>query len=166
MQQRHLSSSPPTMSTRRENDLHLPLAHPDAARINGNRGNPNRPGAHPGVGTGNAPGCHTALRLAHALTFQCPAPGCKALVNLLAAKRQARAAARNRHTPGDGCASKTCSKTHKPGRHRSRQHVCAQDLLAEHKLLIRPPVQLNSKRVWLINTDDTQHVAETTLAQS
>lgn len=154
-----------TMGDWRDTDLHVSLAHQDAARINGDRGYRHRPGAHPGVGTGNAPGSHMALHLSHALTFQCPSPMCGALVNLLAAKRQANAAARDRYIPGDGCASSTCSIKHKRGRFRTRQRKSAQDLLSGNKILIRRPDRVDATHVWLISSAGTIQTANAVLAQ-
>ena len=150
----------------RHDDLYLSLADPDAAHINAQRGYRLRPGAHPGVGSGNAPGSHTALRLAHGLTFQCPTPGCESLVNLQAAKRRARAAGRDRYALGDGCASKVCSANHKPGRFSSRQRTCATGLLHSHRLLIRRPDRTDATHVTLVSSQSTKQVAEAVLRKA
>ena len=146
--------------------MYLSLAHPDAPHINAQRGYRLRPGAHPGVGSGNAPGSHIALRLAHGLTFQCPTPGCESLVNLQAAKRRARAAARDRYVQGDGCASRVCSSNHKPGRFRNRQRKGAADLLNSHRLLILRPERTDATHVTLVSSQSTAHVAEAVLRKA
>ena len=57
---------------------------------------------------GRAKGTRDALAAAHTLTCVCCTPGCAALVDLQAARREARAAGRSAFEPGDGCSGRSC----------------------------------------------------------
>ena len=73
------------------------------------------------VDAGNATGSKKALAQARSLTLVCQRPGCNALVDYKAARRQAKQAGRDHFEKGDGCAGPTCSSDHRPARFAKRQ---------------------------------------------
>ena len=102
----------------------------------------------PSVDRGYAPTTLAALAAAHQLTLVCSAPGCKALVDMQAARRKARAAGRTTYAPGDGCAGRDCSGHFRPGQYRSRQRKMAAALSSGGRKLIRWPASLGATAVW------------------
>ena len=73
------------------------------------RGNPRRPGALRGVESGNNPAGTDAMHMTHLIVMPCSAPGCTALVDMIAAAKAARADGRLRLRRGDGCSAKSCA---------------------------------------------------------
>ena len=69
------------------------------------------------------------------MSQRCATPRCQALVDLLAARRQARAGGRVRFEQGDGCASRRCSADHRPAKSRRRQLAMAAALQSTHVMV-------------------------------
>ena len=109
---------------------------------------------------GKSEATRAGLTTAHALTMACATPGCQALVDLLAARRQARAGGRARCEQGDGCASRQCSADHRSAKFRRRQLVAAA-LQSTQRWLIRWPSSLTRKNVWLCSQGGAIKAANT-----
>ena len=110
---------------------------------------------------GKSEATRAGLTTAHALTMACATPGCQALVDLLAARRQARAGGRARFEQGDGCASRQCSADHRPAKFRRRQLAMAAALKSTQRWLIRWPSSLTKKSVWLCSQGEAIEAANT-----
>ena len=100
-------------------------------------------------GSGNAVGSLDALQQMRSLTLVCLQPGCSALVDYKAARRQAKQAGRVLFEPGDGCAGRApCSEDHRAPRFYKRQLETAAELESGKRLLVRWPVDRNDREVW------------------
>ena len=110
---------------------------------------------------GKSEATRAGLTTAHALTMACATPGCQALVDLLAARRQARAGGRARFEQGDGCASRQCSADHRPAKFRRRQLAMAAALKSTQRWLIRWPSSLTKESVWLYSQGEAIEAATT-----
>ena len=89
---------------------------------------------------GSAPGTLQALANALGNTVLCVSPDCGALVHLNAARRAARASGRSIFMPGDGCANRSCTRTHaQPARYARRQAHMASALLGGRRTLVMWP---------------------------
>ena len=89
---------------------------------------------------GYADGTVEALAKAQGHTLMCMRQSCGALVHLQAARRHARAAGRSFFSPGDGCATKQCSRGRvRPGRVARRQFQMAAAVLDGSRVLVLWP---------------------------
>ena len=87
-------------------------------------------------GTGRADGSLDALQQMRTLTLVCLRPGCSALVDYKAARRQAKRAGRVLFEPGDGCAGRApCSEDHRASRFYKRQFETAAEFESGQKRL-------------------------------
>lgn len=87
---------------------------------------------------GQSPGTLQAMAGALGMTVVCLS--CGAFVHLNAARRAAHACGRTIFLPGDGCASRTCTRTHaQPARFAGRQARMAAALLAWRRALVLWP---------------------------
>jgi hypothetical protein len=106
----------------------------------------------PEPGQGGAPGSLHGLRYSSALLVCCGA--CDSLVDLHAARRQARADRRAIFKAGDGCGSRQCSASHKPAQFARRQRSFAAALQSRRRALVRVPQELSPRNVWLAHSAD------------
>ena len=88
-----------------------------------------------------------------------PDPGrggdsCGHLVDLHAARRQARAESRIYFKAGDGCGSRICSNRHKPAQFARRQLRFATALESRKRSLVRLPQELIPRQVWIAHSRD------------
>ena len=89
---------------------------------------------------GRSLGTQQARAEALGKTVMCMRAGCGAMVHLNAARRAAHAAGRNFFVAGDGCASRSCTRTHaQPARFRRRQEQMAAALLSGKRALVMWP---------------------------
>ena len=101
-------------------------------------------------GSGNAAGSLDALQQMRCLTLVCLQPGCSALVDYKAARRQAKQAGRVLFEPGDGCAGRApCSDDHRAPRFYDRQLEHAAQLESGERLLVRWPVDREDREIWV-----------------
>ena len=108
-------------------------------------------------GKGGAVGSRAALREAQRWVLCCHA--CGSLVDFKAACRQARVAGRDSVAAGDGCASSTCSASHRRARFARRQLACASSLLTGAKKMIAVPVTLTGADVYVYSSTVASKVA-------
>ena len=118
------------------------------------------PGWRLNCGTGNAPGSLAAMSRFNLLTMACQQPGCCALVDYKAARRQALHAGRVAFAPGDGCAARSCSVDHRPARFARRQLAMAAHLDGGKRLLVRWPSDRGDREVWVLPADEARDAAD------
>ena len=104
-------------------------------------------------GTGNAAGTAEALRTWNHISVVCCRAGCHALVDLKAARRQARAQGRANFIPGDGCAGPSCSADHRRNRFANRQLAQADQIDRGERLLARWPTDRMDKEIYVYNNE-------------
>ena len=104
-------------------------------------------------GTGNAAGTAEALRTWDHISVVCCRVGCHALVDLKAARRQARAQGRANFTPGDGCAGPSCSADHRRNRFENRQLAQADQIDSGERLLARWPTDRMDKETYVYDNE-------------
>lgn len=107
---------------------------------------------------GHAAGTLRAIGTAQALTLRCKRDG--ALVHAQSARRQARAAGRDKYEPGDGCGSRLCSSNFRPAQFIRGQEAMAAGLACGERLLIAWPVGLSATEVVLQPAREACAVAE------
>ena len=100
-------------------------------------------------GTGNAAGTAEALRTWNHLSVVCNQDGCHALVDLKAARRQARAHGRANFLPGDGCAGPACSADYRRNRFANRQRAQADQIDSGDRLLARWPTDRMDNKIYV-----------------
>lgn len=106
----------------------------------------------PDPGRGGASGSKQGLRHSSALLISCDS--CGHLVDLHAARRQARAEGRIYFKAGDGCGSRICSNRHKPAQFALRQLGFATALESRKRSLVRLPQELIPRQVWIAHSRD------------
>ena len=111
-------------------------------------------------GTGNAAGTQRALQQMRCLSLVCSTPGCAALVDYKAARRQAKQAGRERFETGDGCAARGCSADPRPARFARRQLAHADRLTEGERLLVRWPRDMSDRDVWVYPAGAAREAAE------
>ena len=100
-------------------------------------------------GTGNAAGTAEALRTWNHISVVCSQDGCHALVDLKAARRQARAQGRANFLPGDGCAGPACSADYRRNRFANRQLAQADQIDSRERLLARWPTDRMDDKIYV-----------------
>ena len=101
------------------------------------------------VGRGNAPGSEASRQRARTLTLVCTRVGCSALVNRARARQHAHAAGRTSFLPGDGCASRLCSRDFRPKRFGRAQRRVAAAVESGERLLICWQSDVRDHDVWV-----------------
>ena len=156
----HDGSVPPSLGpsvATRAVDVRIPLS--EVVGRSSDRGNPRRPGAMRGVGSGGNPDGTDAMNAVHHVVMPCSRRGCAALVDRVSAIKAARADGRERLRAGDGCAGRRCAARWQPARFCARQLEWSADLLTARRLLIRRPALAAGKTGWLACTADTEAAA-------
>ena len=116
------------------------------------------------VGRGNKPGSIVALRRENCATVLCYRSGCRALVHLHAARRQARAEGREHFMPGDGCAGHLCSKNWRRTQFVAGQRRMAAALLAADRFLAPWPAGCGDENLFYYPAAAAEAAAAAALA--
>ena len=111
-------------------------------------------------GTGRAAGTSKALRTWNHISVVCDRDGCHALVDLKAARRQARARGSAAFSPGDGCASQSCSADYRRARFRNRQLQQADQVDSGERLLACWPTDCLDFQIYLHDDDYAREKAD------
>ena len=111
-------------------------------------------------GTGRAAGTSAALRIWNSISVVCQKAGCHALVDLKAARRQARARGSAAFSPGDGCASRSCSADYRRARFRNRQLQQADQVDSGERLLACWPTDCLDFQIYLHDDDYAREKAD------
>ena len=116
-------------------------------------------GRYPHPGT--AQSTQNALKAAHGQTLLCMEPECRAIVDLQSARAVAHAAGRRTFQPGDGCASRRCSRKHWRGRFRQQQLKMATALRdGSRTLVLWPPTTQGRVKLHVAPATLTASIAE------
>ena len=116
-------------------------------------------GRYPPPGT--AESTQNALKAAHGQTLLCMEPECRAIVDLQSARAVAHAAGRRTFQPGDGCASRRCSRKHWRGRFRQQQLKMATALRdGSRTLVLWPPTTQGRVKLHVAPATLTASIAE------
>ena len=107
-----------------------------------------------------AVGQSAALQRMRTVSLVCCRPGCHALVDYKAARRQAKQAGRKTFASGDGCGGHQCSIDHRPARFAKRQREHAERLERGERLLARWPRDLADREVWAYPEEVARGAAE------
>ena len=111
-------------------------------------------------GTGHAAGTSEALRTWNHISVVCNRDGCYALVDLKAARRQARARGSAAFSPGDGCAGPLCSADHRSTRFGKRQLQQAEQIDNGQRLLARWPTDCLDFQIYLYDDEHARGKAD------
>ena len=109
------------------------------------------------VGTGNATNSAFALHTARHICVVCSRDGCSALVDLKTANQQAKAAGRDQHEPGDGCAASwtepPCSSNANRSRFAKKQRHYIEQLESDERVLVNWPASRVDRSAPLVQSD-------------
>ena len=121
------------------------------------------PAEQTGLGPGQGEGCAAGQAAVHALTLECER--CGDLVDWAQAKRRAKAARRRKVTTHDGCASASCTSGARARRaaHAKAQVGMAGALLADERVLLAWPRDVDDVDYWRRARDVTVDVANRTI---
>lgn len=92
---------------------------------------------------GKPSGCARGRKEAHLYVGRCMK--CGALVDWEAARSEAKRAGRDYFKEGDGCSSRVCSSSHRPGGHAKGQAAMARVLESGARRLVAWPLSVDSE---------------------